>query len=82
MFIIEYLKAEWCHVWQSNPNFSFDLHLGIFTSEHLYVTKIAQNDRMGGLWRDYFIDILISTKAYLCWNKILKHIMSWCGMNF
>jgi hypothetical protein len=36
----------------SNPSFLFDLHQGMVTNEHQYVTKMALNVIMGGLWGD------------------------------
>jgi hypothetical protein len=55
------------------------------TNEHQYVTKMALNASMEGLWGD-FIAIFWITK-YLqrpiyIWNKVSKCIMSQCGMDF
>jgi hypothetical protein len=40
---------------------------------------------MGGLWGDFIVIFWIIKylqKPIYIWNKILKHIMSWCGMDF
>ncbi len=42
-------KAQQCHIWKLNSSFFFDLHYGIITNEHQYVTKMAQSVRMGDL---------------------------------
>jgi hypothetical protein len=41
MFIIEYKKAQQCYIQEWNPNFLCDLHQGMVTNEHQYVTKMA-----------------------------------------
>jgi hypothetical protein len=33
--------------------FLFDLHQGMVTNEHQYVTKMTLNANMGGLWGDF-----------------------------
>jgi hypothetical protein len=46
-------KAQQCHIQKLNPSFLFDLHQGMVTNEHKYVTKMALNASMGGLWGDF-----------------------------
>jgi len=63
----------------------FDLHQGMVINEHQYVTKMALNASMGGLWGDFtamfWITKYLQRSIYI-WNKVSKHIMSPCGMNF
>jgi hypothetical protein len=42
-------KAQQCHIRKLNPSFLFDLHQGMVSNEHQYVTKMALNVSMGGL---------------------------------
>jgi hypothetical protein len=48
MFIIEYRKVQQCRIQKLNPSFLFDLHQGMVTNEHQYVTKMALSASMGG----------------------------------
>jgi hypothetical protein len=53
--------------------------------EYQYVTKIALNASMGGLWGDFTAIFWIAKylqRPIYSWNKVSKHIMSQCGMNF
>jgi hypothetical protein len=47
--------------------------------------KMAQNVTRGSLWGDFtiilYIDKYLQRPIYI-WNRISKHIMSQCGMNF
>ncbi len=63
----------------------FDLHQNMVTNEHQYVTKIALSASMGSLKGDFIV--IFWTIKYLqmsiyIWNKVSKHIMSQCGMDF
>jgi hypothetical protein len=62
----------------------FDLHQGVVTNEHQYVTKTLSAN-MGGLW-GHFITIFwiveYLQRSIYNWNKVSKHIMSWCDMDF
>jgi hypothetical protein len=63
----------------------FDLHQGMVTNEHQYVTKMTLNVSMGGLWGDYtaiFGIIKYIQKFIHIWNKVSKCIMFRCGMDF
>jgi hypothetical protein len=55
------------------------------TNEHQYVTKMTLNASMGGLWGDFpaifWIIEYLQMSIYI-WNKVSKHIMSQCGMDF
>jgi hypothetical protein len=46
-------KVQQSCIWELNPSFLFDLHQGMVTNEHQYVTKMALNVNMGGLWGDF-----------------------------
>jgi hypothetical protein len=46
-------KAQQCHILELSPSFLFDLHQGMVTNEHQYVTKMALSASMGGLWGDF-----------------------------
>ncbi len=79
MFIIEYRLSPTMSYLRIKSKFLGDLHQGMVTNEHQYVTKMALNASMGGLWKD-FIAIFWLTKylqrpTYI-WNKVSKHIMS------
>jgi len=54
------------------------------TNEHQYVTKMALCVMMGGFWGDFttIFWIVEYLQKIFIWNKILKHIMFQCGMNF
>jgi hypothetical protein len=55
------------------------------TNEHQYVTKMALSASMGGLKRDFIVIFWIAKylkKPIDIWNKVSKHIMSQCGMDF
>ncbi len=63
----------------------FDLHQGMVINEHSYVTKITLSVNMGGLWGDFstiFWIIKYLQRLIYIWNKVSKHIMSQCGMDF
>jgi len=54
-------------------------------NEHRYVTKMALNANMGGLWGDFIVIFWITKylqRLIYIWNKISKCIMSQCGMDF
>ncbi len=62
-----------------------NLHQSTFRNEHEYVTKMAQNVKMKGLEGDFVASFWIVEyfkRHIYVWNKILKHIMSQCGMDF
>jgi hypothetical protein len=46
-------KPQLCHIHELNLSFLFDLHRGMVTNEHQYVTKTTLNASMGGLWEDF-----------------------------
>jgi hypothetical protein len=46
-------KAQQFYIRELNPTFLFDLHEGMVTNEHQYVTKMTLNANMGGLWGDF-----------------------------
>jgi len=46
-------ETQQCYIQKLNPSFFFDLHQGMVTSEHQYVTKMAFCAMMGGLWGDF-----------------------------
>jgi len=61
-----------------NPNFLFDLHQGLVTNEHQYVTKMALCVTMGGLWGDFTVIFWIVEhlqRPIYIWNKISICIM-------
>jgi len=63
----------------------FDLHQGMVTNEHQYVTKMALCAMMGGFWGDFTIIFWIVEylqRLIYIWNKISKHIISQCEMDF
>ncbi len=70
---------------QLNPSFLWDLHQGMLTNEHQYVTKMTLSVSMGGLWRNFntifWITEYLQRPIYI-WNKVSKCIMSRCGMEF
>jgi hypothetical protein len=43
-------KVQQCCIQELNPSFLFDLHQGMVTNEHQYVTKMALSASMKGLW--------------------------------
>jgi hypothetical protein len=42
-------KPQQCHIRKLNPSFLFDLHQGMVTNEHQYVTKMTLNASKEGL---------------------------------
>jgi hypothetical protein len=63
----------------------FDLHQGMVTNEHQYVTKLVLCASMGGLWGDFTIIFWIAKYLQMpiyIWNKISKWFMSQCRMDF
>jgi hypothetical protein len=62
----------------------FDLHQGMVKNEHQYVTKMTLITNMGGLWGHFptIFWIVEYLQGQYIWNKISKHIMSWCDMDF
>ncbi len=63
----------------------FDLHQGMVTNEHQYVTKMALSVNMGGLWGDFTIIFWITKylqRPIYIWNRVSKCIMSRCDMDF
>jgi hypothetical protein len=55
------------------------------TNEHQYVTKMALSASMGGLWGNFTAIFWIAKylqRSIYIWNKVSKHIMSQCGMDF
>jgi hypothetical protein len=46
-------ETQKCCIRKLNPSFLFDLHHGMVTNEHQYVTKMALCATMGGLWGDF-----------------------------
>jgi hypothetical protein len=78
-------KTQQCHVRELNPSFLFDLHQGMVTNEHQYVTKMGLGVNMEGLWRDFitiFWIVEYLQRPIYIWNKLSKHIMSQCGTDF
>jgi len=85
MLIIEYKKNSTMSYLRLNRSFLFDLHQGMVTNEHQYVTKMTLNASMGGLWGDFTIIFWIAEylqRTIYIWNKVSKHIMFGCGMDF
>jgi hypothetical protein len=78
MFIIEYKKTQQCRIRKLHPSFLFNLYQGMVINEHQYVTKMALNVSMGGLWK-YFTSIFwiveYLPRLIYIWNKVSKHIM-------
>jgi len=71
-------KAQQFYI-ELNPSFLFDLHEGMVTNEHQYVTKITLNVNMGGLWGDFttiFWIVEHLQRSIYIGNKLSKHIMS------
>jgi len=63
----------------------FDLHQGMVINEHRYVTKMALSVSMGGLWGNFTVILWIAEylqRTIYIWNKLSKHIMSLCDMDF
>jgi hypothetical protein len=57
----------------------------LVTNEHQYLTKMTLSASMGGFWEDFiaiFWIIEYVQKQIYIWNKISKHIMFRCGMDF
>jgi hypothetical protein len=47
-------KIQQCCIWELNPSFFlFSLHKGMVINEHQYVTKMALNVSIRGLWGDF-----------------------------
>jgi len=46
-------ETQQCCIQKLNPSFLFDLHQGMVTNEHQYVTKMALCATMRGLWGDF-----------------------------
>jgi len=70
---------------QLNPIFLWDLHQGMLTNEHQYVTKMTLSVSMGGLWKNFntiFWIIEYLQRPIYIWNKVSKCIMFQCGMEF
>jgi hypothetical protein len=85
MFTIEYKKTQQCHIQELNPSFLFNLHQGMVTNEHQYVTKMTLNASVGDLWGNFttmFWIIQYLQRPIYIWNKISKCIMSRCDMDF
>ncbi len=53
-------KVQWHQIREINPSFLFELHQGLVTNECQYVTKMALNGPIGGLWRDFTTTFLIA----------------------
>jgi hypothetical protein len=70
MFITKYRKAQQCCIQKLNPIFLCYLHQSLVTNEHQYVTKMALNVSMGGLWKDFTVIFLIV--EYL--QKLILHL--------
>ncbi len=63
----------------------FDLHQGMVTNEHQYVTKMVLCASMGGLWGDFTIVFRIAEYLQMpiyIWNEVSKCITFQCGMDF
>ncbi len=61
------------------------MYQNMVTNEHQYVTKTTLNVSMGGLWGDFtkiFWIIEYLQRPFYIWNKLSKHIMIQCGMDF
>jgi hypothetical protein len=72
-------KSQQCHIQKLNSSFLFDLHQGMVTNEHQYLTKMALSVNMGGLWGDFiaiFYIVEYLQRPIYIWNKISKCIMS------
>jgi hypothetical protein len=85
MFIIKYRKNSKSYIRELNPSFLFDLHQGMVTNEHQYVTKMTLNVNMEGLWGDFstiFWIVKYLHRLIYIWSKVSKCIMSRCGMDF
>jgi hypothetical protein len=57
----------------------------MITNEHQNVTKMALSVSMEGLWGDFiaiFWIVKYLQRSIYAWNKISKHNMSRCGMDF
>ncbi len=70
-------KEAWqCYIQKLNFwNVLFDLHQGIVTNEHEYVTKMSQKFTMGGLWGHFIIMFWITKhvqKSIYMWNQKYK----------
>ncbi len=66
-------KAQQCHIRELNPSFLFDLHQGMVTNEHHYVTEMALSASMGDLWGNFIA-------IFYIWNKVSKslyHNVAW-----
>jgi hypothetical protein len=48
-------KTQQCCIRELNPSFLFDLHQGMVMNEHQYVTIMALNANMGGLWGNFIV---------------------------
>jgi hypothetical protein len=62
MFIVEY-KGNPTMLYL-NPSFLFNLHQGMVTNDHQYVTKMALCATMGGLWGRFQCNILNNLVFY------------------
>jgi hypothetical protein len=78
-------KAQQCRTRELNPSFLFNLYQCMVINEHKYVTKMAFSASMGGLWRDFttifWMAEYLKSPIYNS-NKVSKHIMFQCGMDF
>jgi hypothetical protein len=50
---LDYKKTQQCHNQELNPSFLCDLHQGLVTNEHQYLTKMTLSASMGGFWEDF-----------------------------
>jgi hypothetical protein len=78
MFTIEYKKTQQCHIRELNPSFLFNLHQGMVTNEHQYVTKMGLSVDMGGLCKNFTSIFWVAEylpRLIHIWNKVSKHIM-------
>jgi hypothetical protein len=71
-------KALDCRNQELNPSFWCDLHQGLVTNEHQYLTKMTLSASMGGLRGDFIAIVWrvehLQNTIYI-WNKVSKHVM-------
>ncbi len=68
-----------------NPSFLCDLHQGLVTNEYQYLTKMTLSASMGGLRGDFIAMVWrveYLQKTIYIWNKVSKHVMFQCRMDF
>ncbi len=86
MFIIGYIKNPTMSYLKIKSKFFVWFGLRhMVTNEHQYVTKMALNASVGGLWGDFttiFLIVEYIQRPIYIWNKISKCIMFQCGMDF